>query len=145
MVVQAKTIRQVQQPFETRRSKIEVHRTAQAKIYQVFGRVEFQGSGETTFDVKFPVWFVDPPQITFGAELGANQILEAGTFPRVNLMVRRWDVNIRGGHTYYLGAQFIMVVDGPAEMVAIAHWQCEGTALTNPLTGDISSTLESRI
>lgn len=135
-ILSAKSFRQIQQPLERRRGEVETQRTAQAKVFQVYGRIEFSGSGETTFETHFPVWFIDAPQLSFGAELGGNQILEAGNFPRVNVMVRRWATANKGGHIYYLGAEFVIVADGPTTMIATAHWQAEGTGLANPVASD---------
>lgn len=136
-------VRSLQQPAEARRGQVERGVAVQAQIFQVFGRVDLQGSGETTFETKFPVWFTEAPQMSFGAELAANQILTAGKYPRVNLLVRRWVQTRRGGTFYYTGAEFVVVVDGPNDMSSIAHWQCEGVGLTNPLfgTGGLDETL----
>lgn len=81
--------------------------------------------------------------MSFGAELGGNQILTAGKYPRVNVMVRRWVTTRRGGAWYHTGAEFVVVVAGPSDMTAIAHWQCEGIGLTNPIfgTGGLDETL----
>lgn len=134
-VTQPALVRSVQQPTEARRGQVERGKAVQAQIFQVFGRVEFTGAGETTFDAKFPVWFLEAPQVSFGGELGGNQILVAGFFPKISIMVRSWQTTRRSGHAYYTGAQFILVADGPTDMIGIAHWQCEGTGLTNPLFG----------
>lgn len=128
-------VRAVQQPTEARRGEVERGQAVRAQIFQVFGRVELQGAGEALFDAAFPVWFLDPPQLSFGGELGGNQALTAGQFPTVNIMVRSWQTTRRAGHVYYVGAQFIVVVTGPADMFVTAHWQCEGVGLTNPLVG----------
>jgi hypothetical protein len=131
----APRIRNVQAPFEARRADVERGKAVQGKTYQVYGRLEFQGPGETTANVTFPVWFfIDSPQFTFGAELGGNQAIEAGNFPRVNVMVRSWTTTVRNGVTYYTGAQLILVAEGSTDMTGIAHWQVEGTGLTNPLS-----------
>lgn len=133
MAVHPKIVRAIQRPIEARRGLIEQGKNAQAQIFQVYGRVELVGAGEITFDANFPVWFLEPPQISCGGELGGNQAIEAGDFPTVNIMVRSWVMKRRAGHTYYVGAQFIAVVSGPGTMIIIGHWQCEGTGLTNPL------------
>lgn len=133
MSVHPKIIRAIQRPTEARRGQVESGKAVRAQVFQVYGRVELQGAGETTFDANFPVWFLEPPQVSSGGELGGNQILVAGSFPRINIMVRSWVTKRRAGAVYYVGAQFIAVADGPADMTIVGHWQCEGTGLTNPL------------
>lgn len=131
----APRLRSIQPALEARRADVERHKNVQAKNYQIYGRIEFNGSGEATFDAKFPVWFfIDSPQMSFGAELTGNQAIAEGVFPRVNVMVQHWTTTIRNGVTYYTGARFILVVDGPDDMTGVAHWSMEGTGLTNPLT-----------
>jgi hypothetical protein len=135
-------VRTVQGGTEARRAQVEQGRNVQAKIYQVYGRMDFSGAGETTFSTSFPVMFLESPQLSFGGELGANQILTAGKFPRVNVMIRSWSTTRRAGALYYVGAELIVVADGPTDMVGIVHWQVEGAGLTNPLfgSGDVSTT-----
>jgi hypothetical protein len=135
-IVNPATVRAVQQPAETRRGNVERARQVQAQIFQVYGRIDLKGAGEVTYDANFPVWFTEIPQLSFGGELGGNKILVAGNFPRISVMVRSWVTTVRAGGTYYSGAQFVAVLDGPADMAATAHWQCEGTGLTNPLLSD---------
>lgn len=127
------TVRAVQQPVEARRGAVEQGKNVQAQVFQVYGRVDISGAGEATFDANFPVWFQEAPQISFSGELTGNQILTAGQYPTISVMVRRWTQKRRAGAMYYVGAQFIVVIDGPTETTAIAHWQCEGVGLTNPL------------
>jgi hypothetical protein len=128
-------IRNIQPALNAQQVRVEQAKQVQGKTYQVYGRVDFQGAGESTFDVSFPVWFfIDSPQLSFGAELGGNQALTTGNFPRVNVMVRSWVTSVRNNVTYYSGAQFILVAEGPTDMTGTAHWQVEGTGLTNPLT-----------
>jgi hypothetical protein len=126
-------VRTIQPALEGRRDELGKVAAASAKNYQVYGRVDFNGSGESTFDANFPVWFVEAPQLSFGGELGGNQILVAGNYPRVNVMVRTWMLTERSNYTFYTGAQFVLVIEGPAEMTGVAHWQIEGVGLSNPI------------
>lgn len=128
-------VRAYQQPGQARASTLALAQAAQAQIFQVFGRMEMQGTGQATFTAEFPVMFVDPPQVSFGGELGGNQILVAGQYPTINILVRTWHKQKRAGHTYYSGADFVVVATGPADQTLLAHWQCEGVGLTNPLAG----------
>lgn len=131
----APRVRNVQPMLNSRQADLARGAAVQGKSYQVYGRVEFQGPGESTFDARFPVWFfAESPQVSFGGELAGNQALTAGQFPRINVMVRSWTTTVRNSVTYYTGAQFVLVADGPTDMTGIAHWQVEGTGLTNPLT-----------
>lgn len=131
----APRIRSIQPALEGRRSDIERGKAVHAKNYEIDGRIEFTGVGEATFDARFPVWFfIDSPQMSFGAELTGNQALNEGTFPTVNVMVQYWTTTIRNNITYYTGARFIIVIEGDDDITGLAHWTLRGTGLTNPLT-----------
>lgn len=126
-------IRSIQPAVERRRGEVENARAAQARIFQVYGRVSFTGSGELSYEGKFPIWFTEVPQITFGGELDPTVTLVAGQWPTLSLFVFKWTTREKNHHTYYIGAQFIIVVGGPSTMGGIAHWQLEGVGLKNPL------------
>jgi hypothetical protein len=128
-------IRAIQAPLEARRGAVELARRAQAKGYTAYGRLEFRGTGGATFEVKFPVWFIEAPQMAFGAELTGNPVIDPTNYPRVNVLVRGWRTIRRDGRDYYVGAEFVVAVGGPSDITGIAHWQCQGTALTNPIVG----------
>lgn len=129
-------VRAVQQPAQGRQATLALGQAAQAQIFQVYGRVELQGVGEATFSSAFPVWFLDAPQVSFGGELSGNKALTTGSFPTISLIVREWQTKKRAGRLYYTGAEFVVKAGGTSDMTMIAHWQCEGTGLTNPLLSD---------
>jgi hypothetical protein len=128
-------IRSIQAPLEARRGTLELAYRAQARDQRVYGRLEFKHPGEALFEVKFPVWFVEAPQFSFGGELTGNLSLDAGNYPKVNLMVRAWRTITRDGRDYYVGAEFVLVASGRTDMTGVAHWQCQGVALSNPTVG----------
>lgn len=119
--------------LDQRRGDVERSRSVQGKVYSVNGFIDMQGAGEALVDVNFPVAFQERPSFSFGAELGANQVLEDGNFPWVNAMVRSWQMIVRDGISYYTGASVVVVASGPNDMAYTAHWTVTGKALTNPL------------
>lgn len=112
---------------------MESARAVQAKIFQVYGRIEFSGAGENTFTSPFPVWFVEVPQLNFGGELKEGTVLVPGSYPTVNCLIGSWSTRVRHRKTYYVGATFVVVITGPATTEGLVHWQLEGVGLMNPL------------
>lgn len=97
------------------------------------GFVEVAGAGEGLVDINFPVWFLEVPVMSFGGELGPNEVLVDGSFPTLNVMVKSWVRTAKNGTDYYTGATLIIVTTGSVAQRATAHWQGEGRALVNPL------------
>jgi len=94
---------------------------------------------ESLYDVNFPVWFVEKPSMSFGAELDDTQSPTAQAFPKVSIVVARWrkKQEDRPGDGYFTGAQLAVVISGPvAGFKMIVHWQAEGQAMRNPSQPD---------
>jgi hypothetical protein len=98
-------------------------------IYQVYGRTEFEGAGESTFSETFPVAFQVQPSMYHGGELAPGQVLVPTKFPVINVLVASWQTRTVGATTYFTGAEFVLVATGPADMKATALWQIEGYAI----------------
>lgn len=99
-----------------------------AQVLRLQGEIEVKGAGELLLPVAFPQHFVQKPSWSFAGELAPNEVLEAGNYPTVSLVIKSWV--IRQG--LYVGAQVVIVTGGPARQVMRVHWQAEGVAITNP-------------
>lgn len=102
-----------------------------------FYEIKFVGTAtnqELAVDVTFPVWFVDRPAMSFGAEL-MREILTDGSFPTISVVVVAWTKihDIRPGGGYYTGARLAIVASGRAGEEMVVHWQADGKAIN--LTG----------
>lgn len=98
-------------------------------FYEIF----FQGTAteqEIAVDVVFPVWFVDKPSMSFGAEL-LRDLLTDGEFPTISVVVVAWtktkEDHVGGG--YFTGARLAIVASGREGEQMIVHWQADGKAL----------------
>ena len=96
------------------------------------GFMNVTGTGEVSVDVAFPIWFIEKPSLTFGAELADGHSPEATNFPTVSVMVLKWRTETRGLGTYWVGATLGVVTTGKEGHETIVHWQAEAKALQNP-------------
>lgn len=123
-------------PFEARRGAANRLDAATGKLHSIQGFIEISGSGEALLDVNFPVWFLERPTFTYGGEMAADQVLVAGQYPMLSVLVHRWlKKDYPNGVSYFAGATLIIVTTGPAEQRLLGHWQAQGKALRNP-TGE---------
>jgi hypothetical protein len=119
--------------LEVRRGEVDRQASAEAQYFKVSGEIEMNGSGEAVIAVSFPVYFVDKPSFSFGAELGAGEPLTAGQLPTGHLVVAQWGERQRdNGSIVYAGATFAVVTTGPATQTLILHWHMEGVGLRGP-------------
>ena len=125
-------IRPISAALEQRRGVTERARSMQGRVHRVVGFFQSAGPGEGLVDVDFPVWFQEVPALSFGGELGANQVLVDGNFPTLSVLVKSWKLRQQAERNYYAGATLIVVTTGSAEQVLKVHWQVEGKALVNP-------------
>lgn len=107
-------------------------------IYLISGAVEIDGSGETVFDVNFPVQFIERPSPSGTGELQEGTAPVAGGFPIFSVGIGAWNYHEReGGSRIYYGARLIIVGLGHPGMLWTAHYQMMGKALTNPVGGSL--------
>lgn len=137
-----------QGPFEARRGEVERSYSVRGGVSRLLGFRDLARAGEVTDEVMFPVWFLERPGISGGGECAPNEPLVDGEFPRWSVGVHHWITEERGGVgetglvTFYRGAVFIFVAEGPETMRSTIHWQLEGRALRNPLLGGDSTAEE---
>lgn len=123
-------------PLEDRRGVASRLDSLTGRVHTIQGFFDLIGSGEAILDVNFPVWFLERPTFTFGAELKAGNVLVAGSYPTISLIVQRWLMKDYPNRvSYYAGATIIAVSTGVADQSLLVHWQVEGKALRNP-TGE---------
>lgn len=131
-------------PQETRRSDIARIDAFLIKSTRTSGTVGTSGVGEATVEVKFPVWYVERPSVSFGGELAENEYLQEGQLPTVSVVVISWvkalDNRPAGG--YFVGAKLAVVTTGRVNTDSgqgqhmIVHWQAEGKAIRAPIVPD---------
>lgn len=120
-------------PLEARRGAANRLESITGKVHSIQGWFTLKGSGEALLDVSFPVWFLERPLFTFGAEMAADQVLTVGSYPTISVIVHRWAMkDFPGGVSYWKGATLIAVSGGSDEQALLVHWQVQGKALRNP-------------
>lgn len=120
-------------PFETRRADLARVEAALIKPTRVTGFELTHGAGEATIEVKFPVWFVQKPSMSFGGELDEGEFVEEGKFPTVSVVVVSWVMAQKerdGG--WFVGAALAVVTTGKDDQRMWVHWQAEAKAIANP-------------
>lgn len=122
----------LQGAIQGRRGQVERARSVYGRTHRLNGFLDVIGAGEAVTDVAFPVWFNERPSMSFGGELGPNEVLEDGNFPTVSVVVKNWVTEERAGATYYVGATLVVVTTGALTQTMTVHWQAEAVALVNP-------------
>lgn len=118
--------------MQQRQGTVARERSFEGGHHRVLGFVDINGAGEGLVDIQFPVSFREVPAMSFGGELGPNEVLKDGKFPTVSVMVKSWATTQKNGATYWVGATLIIVSTGSTDQKVTADWQAEGRALVNP-------------
>lgn len=122
-------------------SEVNTAASVLADTTLVDGTVRVTGSGETTMDVAFPVWFAEMPVFLNGHSLESGHSPEDGNFPVASASVIAWDIReLSEQRTYYRGATLGIVQLGKEDMVGFLHFMFHGVAFVNPTIDDIQST-----
>lgn len=120
-------------PLEARRGAARRLEDLVGRFHTIEGFIDLNGAGEALLDVNFPVWFLEKPLFTFGGELAVDQVLTAGQFPTLSMLVQRWQMkDYPNNVSYFAGATLAIVITGPATQRLIGHWQVQAKALRNP-------------
>lgn len=120
-------------PFEARRGTTNRLDDVTGKIHSIQGFVNIVGAGEAILDVNFPVWFLEKPLFTFGGEMAPGEVLTAGQYPMISMIVHSWVMkDYPNNVSYFAGAHLIVVTTGSATQRLIGHWQAQAKALRNP-------------
>jgi hypothetical protein len=98
------------------------------------GQFMMEGIGEVLVDVKFPVFYLEMPLLSFGAALEENQSVVLGSVPTISVVATRYDYKLsRTGARLYRGAQLGVVATGSTGHRLQVHWHFTGMALVNPV------------
>jgi hypothetical protein len=99
------------------------------------GRTQILGVGEVSFDVEFPVKFVEVPILSFGGELDKTSVVTATTFPTISVCVIEWENEEArlGDDGLFVGATLAVVTGGNPGQSIWVHWTFDGKALRNPV------------
>lgn len=118
---------------EQRRATLRRAEDAVIKPTRVSGFEKTVGAGEVSVTVKFPVWFVQRPSMSFGAELEEGQFVQDLLFPTVSVVVIKWTKKYpeRAGG-YYVGCVLACVTTGKEDQRVVIHWQAEAKAMSIP-------------
>lgn len=120
-------------PLEARRGVATRLDSITGRVYSIEGTFRLEGAGEALIDVTFPVWFIERPFPGFGAEMAPNQVLVAGKYPTVSVVVHRWRMkDYPHGVSYYAGATLVVVSGGAEGQTMLVHWSMTAKALRNP-------------
>ena len=120
-------------PFEQRRGDLNRMEGFLVKPTRVTGFELTIGAGEVSIDVKFPVWFVEKPSMSFGGELEEGEFIQDRKFPTVSVVVVRWEkAQAERGGGWFVGANLAVVTTGKKDHRMWVHWQAEGKAIANP-------------
>lgn len=127
-------------PLEARRGATNRVDSLTGRVHTIQGFFDVDGAGEALLDVNFPVWFMERPLFTFGAEMRDGNALETGKYPTISVVVLRWAFkDFPDGVSYFAGATLVVVALGTDAQSMLVHWQVEGKALRNP-TGETFTT-----
>lgn len=126
-------VRPPQLSFEQRRGDVSRAQAIQGAMFRASYHLEVAGTGESTFDVNFPVAFSEYPGVYYGGALDDGQVLVDGSFPTCSVVVASWVTVVKNNHTYYIGAKLAIVTAGSATQIMIIHFHIEGKALQNPV------------
>lgn len=133
--------------LEERRGDVERIDESGAQYFKIEGIVQVIGTGEAMARLLFPVYFIDKPTVSFGAELdyGAPTVTHStdGTdidsgFPTWSATVLTWDFRFKSdGSSLYVGALLGIATRGPnINQNMNVHWTVQGTALRGPVGDD---------
>ena len=113
---------------------------ALADVYTVTGRIMVEGTGEAVFPLKFPVNFIEVPNMSFGSELAPGEAVDAdgsGTFPMVSGSVLTWNTTAddQPGEAaqIFTGCTLGIRIDCDESRKMWIHWRMEGLAVANPI------------
>lgn len=103
--------------------------------------VELIGVGEATYDVNFPVTFLEMPFVKATGHAADNSVIVAGAFPEWKIGVRAWKTTARldlPDTLTYRGATLVIVCRGVGtDFESSIMWSAYGRALTNPVVGGL--------
>lgn len=120
-------------PLEARRGAAARLDSLSGKVHTIMGFFDLINAGEALIDVNFPVWFLQRPLVHFGAEMAEGQVLTAGAYPTISLVVHRWTMkDYPNNVSYFAGATLVAVSTGVDDQRLIVHWSATGVALRNP-------------
>ena len=103
-----------------------------AGVYHVDGLFLVSGAGQTNSAVRFPVKFIERPNISFAGELDVNSAAVPGNYPTLSVVVGGWVVEGPPTKRLWTGANLLVVTNGPATQKIWVHWEASARAVSNP-------------
>lgn len=120
------------QSLRQRERHIEDINSVSGGDFELYGEVPVHGPGWATFDLLFPVRFVELPTVRDGWHLVDNQVINPRNLPTVRVSVKSW-ITTSQSPIYYTGATMLIVAHGPTDLWVKAHYTLTGKALRYPL------------
>lgn len=124
-----------QRQSEARRGNIDRIEGLQAKHVRLLGQVPIDGAGEVTFNVVFPVKYIEKPLMTSGWDMDGESDAITGNYPTVSIGTVDWkyeDFDDEYG-MYWVGAVVAVRTTGQTGLRIYANYIFEGKALLNPV------------
>lgn len=116
--------------IETRRSEVEKTVETFIKVNRLAGWIKVAGTGELTYEITFPMYYIERPSFSQGYELDPASPLEAGNFPSYFVTVSSWQKATAGEiGEYWTGMTLAIVINGAVDQIGFVHWQVEGKAM----------------
>jgi len=128
------------QALEQRRGVVERGQALASRVHRLQGFLDLVGTGVATFDIAFPVRFLEMPAMTSGFSLADGEVVDVFSMPSVSIGVASWKL-LRpiATVTYWVGATLAITVTGRNAQKLTAHWQAEGKCLRGPTTDSTGS------
>lgn len=133
-----------QLPIVAARSRADatINRDVRPAEHVFKGGVKVVGIGEALAEVKFPVFFLERPTFTYGAELAEGSVLIPTEYPTLSALAYDWDIADpdkelfgQSMRRWYRGVSLAIVTTGPVGTDMYVHYQFTGRAITNPVGG----------
>lgn len=123
----------VEAALNSRSAREQRTEDSESQYYHVTCEIPIVGNeaaNESIVDVTFPVYFVDKPKHSFGAEILNGQVVVAGAFPTIMPCVIQWDIRSRDdGSPVYSGATIGIVMTGQENQLGQVQFHVEGVGI----------------
>ncbi len=125
---------QVNRNLEQRRTHASRVESTLAREHIVKGKFLLQGAGEGLVELKFPVWFIEEPNMggLGGVMYPGSEVID-GSYPTVSGSVLNWTLVEKTPRQYFTGCTLAVVTTGLPEQRMFVHYRFEGKAIVNPV------------
>jgi hypothetical protein len=94
------------------------------------GELLLRGAGEQLVDVVFPTPFTSKPIMSFGGEIQDTNLLVAGKYPTISVIVAGWITKeVPPYSVLFTGAKLCIVTTGLNIQKMIVYWSFTGSSI----------------